>query len=438
MSHLSSPECVPYKTLTLTLTSQENPNQAKTYSKPKTPSKNSPHSLAILPLKVSQISLRIKPSDWNQLKNEFVSLFGGDNISVTNGVVSRIDVTLYEHAKTELLAIQIDAAINPGNSGGPAIMGDKVAGVAFQTLIGGKNIGYIVPMPIGKHFIAGVEERGKHVGFCSLGFSCQHTQNVQLRRHFRMRPEMTGVLVRDISPLSDAHRVLKKHDIILTFDGVPIANDGTVPFGYRQRIQFEHVVSMKKPNETTQVRVLRDGVVRELRITFHPLEEDSSPVRHFDKLPSYYIFAGLVFIPLTEPYIQECREEWHNTSRSLCGSALEELTRKYSGEIVILSEVIMDDINAGYEQLSRLRIVVNGVKIHNLKHLCKLVEGCKKDTLRFDLDYHKVLVLDYHLARGTTDRILECHMIPSAMSADLINDPIVDTEASCARMLKLM
>lgn len=78
-----------------------------------------------------------------------------------------------------------------------------------------------------KHFIAGVEESGKYVGFCSLGLSCQPIENVQLRNHFRMRPEITGVLVSKINPLSDAYKVLKKDDIILVFDGVPVANDGT-------------------------------------------------------------------------------------------------------------------------------------------------------------------------------------------------------------------
>ena len=41
---------------------------------------------------------------------------GGENISVTRGVVSRIDVTA-----DCLMRIQIDAAINPGNSGGPVL-----------------------------------------------------------------------------------------------------------------------------------------------------------------------------------------------------------------------------------------------------------------------------------------------------------------------------
>lgn len=70
-----------------------------------------------------------------------IFLVGGDNISVTKGVVSRVEPTQYVHSATQLLAIQIDAAINPGNSGGPAIMGDKVAGVAFQNLSNAENIG---------------------------------------------------------------------------------------------------------------------------------------------------------------------------------------------------------------------------------------------------------------------------------------------------------
>lgn len=86
---------------------------------------------------------------------------------------------------------------------------------------------YIIPVPVIKHFIEGVETSGTYVGFCSLGLSCQSTENVQLRNNFGMSPEMTGVLVNKINPLSHAHVILKKDDIILAFDGVPIANDGS-------------------------------------------------------------------------------------------------------------------------------------------------------------------------------------------------------------------
>jgi len=42
---------------------------------------------------------------------------GGNEISITHGVISRIEHTLYVHSDLDLLSLQIDAAINPGNSG---------------------------------------------------------------------------------------------------------------------------------------------------------------------------------------------------------------------------------------------------------------------------------------------------------------------------------
>lgn len=89
------------------------------------------------------------------------------------------------------------------------------------------SFSYIIPVPVIRHFISGVEENGSYVGFCSMGLSCQPTENLQLREYFQMGPELTGVLVSKINPLSDAYKVLRKDDIILSFDGIPIANDGT-------------------------------------------------------------------------------------------------------------------------------------------------------------------------------------------------------------------
>ncbi|KAK8962289.1 hypothetical protein KSP40_PGU000628 [Platanthera guangdongensis] len=346
---------------------------------------------------------------------------GGDNISVTKGVVSRVEPTQYVHGAAQLMAIQIDAAINPGNSGGPAIMFDKVAGVAFQNLSGAENIGYIIPVPIIKHFLSGVQENGKYAGFCSLGLSCQPTENAQLREHFCMRPEMTGVLVSKINPLSHAYKVLHKDDIILAFDGVPIANDGTVPFRNRERITFDYLVSMKKPAEKALLRVLRDGMEHEFSISLGPLQP-LVPVQQFDKLPSYYIFAGLVFVPLTQPYLHEYGDDWYNTSpRRLCERALRELPKKAGEQLVILSQVLMDDINTGYERLSELQVKkVNGMEIENLKQLCSLVEGCPDENLRFDLDDERVIVLNRNNAKLATSRILKRHRIPSAMSTDLM------------------
>src|SRR5437016_4809397 len=58
---------------------------------------------------------------------------GGERMSVTTGIVSRVDFRLYTHSSVDQhLAIQISAQINPGNSGGPVMQDTKVVGVAFQ------------------------------------------------------------------------------------------------------------------------------------------------------------------------------------------------------------------------------------------------------------------------------------------------------------------
>ncbi|KAJ0256142.1 Protease Do-like 4 [Hirschfeldia incana] len=237
--------------------------------------------LAILKIKSKTFWKDLKPLDFGDVPfpNETAFIVGypegGDNICITKGVVSRIEFSIYSHSKTSLLTIQTDAAINPGNSGGPAFMDNKVVGVAFQ---GNKNISCIIPTPVVKHFISGVEENSKFPGFCSLGILCQHMQNARMRSYFKMTPKMTGVLIKRINPLSGSYGILKKDDVLLSIDGVSIGNDETVVFRKTESINFNHLVSMKKPSETTTLKVLRDGKTHEFNINLTTVLEDETTV----------------------------------------------------------------------------------------------------------------------------------------------------------------
>jgi len=90
----------------------------------------------------------------------------------------------------------------------------------------------VIPTPIIRHFITGAEESSHNAVFGSLVLSCQSMKNAQIRNHFKMSPETTGILINKINSSSGAHKILRKDDIILAIDGVPVGNDKTCNINY--------------------------------------------------------------------------------------------------------------------------------------------------------------------------------------------------------------
>ncbi|XP_039805699.1 protease Do-like 9 isoform X2 [Panicum virgatum] len=315
---------------------------------------------------------------------------GGDTISVTSGVVSRIEILSYVHGSTELLGLQIDAAINSGNSGGPAFNDKgKCVGIAFQSLKheDAENIGYVIPTPVIKHFIEDYEKSGEYTGFPILGIEWQKMENPDLRKAMGMKSDQKGVRVRRVEPTAPESGCLQPSDITLSFDGIDIANDGTVPFRHGERIGFSYLVSQKYTGEKARVKVLRNSKIHEFNIKL-ATHKRLIPAHIKGRPPSYYIVAGFVFMVVSVPYLR--------------------------------SEVLVSDINIGYEDIVNIQVLAfNGTPVKNLKHLATMVEECNEAFLKFDLDYDQLVVLETKTAKAATQDILTTHCIPSAMSEDL-------------------
>ena len=100
------------------------------------------------------------------------------------------------------------------------------------------------------------------------------------------------------------------------------------------------------------------------------------PVHQYDRLPSYYVYAGLVFSPLTQPHLQEFGDDWFNTApRRLVDRALNDHPTSPGQEVVILSQVLADEVNAGYQGMHDLEVrAVNGREVKSLRELKAEVE----------------------------------------------------------------
>ncbi|XP_024515363.1 protease Do-like 2, chloroplastic [Selaginella moellendorffii] len=349
---------------------------------------------------------------------------GGETISVTSGVVSRIEVTSYVHGASELLGVQIDAAINAGNSGGPAFNEEgECVGIAFQSLkdMDVENIGFVIPTAVIFHFLKDFEQNGRYTGFPSLAVWWQKLENSAMRASLKMKSGQKGVLIRRVEPLAPVASVVKAGDVLLSFDGVPIANEGTVSFRTGERIDFEFLVTQKFSGETAELELLRDGKELKVQTVFKPPVR-LVPVHLASKMPSYFIVAGLVFVPLCFPYLEsECDLGEAEVSGKLREIARNGMVEFEDQQVIVMSQVLAHPVNAGYENLQNVEVLTfNGEKIRNLRQFSRLVDSCTEEFMRFELERHILVVLETKSARLANEQILRDFHVPSERSLDLV------------------
>ncbi|GAB5373148.1 hypothetical protein AAMO2058_001725300 [Amorphochlora amoebiformis] len=353
---------------------------------------------------------------------------GGDNISVTKGVVSRVVCGTYSHSNQVLLTIQIDAAINPGNSGGPALQGNTVVGVAFQGMNKAQNIGYIIPTNVVHQFIKDVDRNGKFSGIPCVGLRWQKMENESLRKSLQIPNDNEGILITNIEPLAPCSKVLKVDDVVRKIDEVPVAGDGTIYFRRGERLSHVHLISSKSKKDKVEFEIIREGKTMNVQVDLaDPDKLELVPVNLYDQMPSYYVFAGLVFTVLSRPYLRAWGSSWAKKAPSLLvETAFYGMREKAGQQIVVLNQVLAAPVNTSYERVCYLPVVsVNGVKVDNLAHMVELVETAeenKEKFIKFKLMRDKVLVVESKLAKMDSPEILKRNKIANPKSADLRKD----------------
>ncbi len=306
---------------------------------------------------------------------------GGDKLSITKGVVSRIEVTSYSQSSRDLLAVQIDAAINPGNSGGPVIdKNGKLIGIAMQVLNAGQNIGYIIPMPIINHFFDDIKD-GHFDGFPILGIEFEGTENPTLRKYYKIDNTHGGVLVSSVIPFTPAYGKLKEGDIVVEIGGIPIGEDATFLFRKDERLSMTYLITKKQIGDNLLLKIIRDGKPKIVSVKLNHVI-NMVPYPRSIKEPSYYIFGGMVFTVLSVDLLQSWGRRWWEKAPIgfnyyLIGPG--RFNKEKRKQVVVLLNIFPDDINVGYYgQSNEVISKVNGKKFKSFKEFVQLLVKAKK------------------------------------------------------------
>ncbi len=347
---------------------------------------------------------------------------GGEEVSITEGVVSRIEVQRYEHSQRHLLAVTVDAAINEGNSGGPVFSRGRVVGIAFQALPDAENIGEMVPAPIIERFLAGVAAK-VDPQVPGIGITTQPLENEALRAHLGMQSAQSGVLITAVQFGSSAWGQLEVGDVLMELDGLRIADNGTVRYRGRWRCQFDAVIGDHHCGDVVKARVLRRGKVVVVRMTMQPMAW-LVPRTEFDRRPMWFLFGGLVFQRLTAEFLRIWGEHWWDKApKELLHLYYSGLRRPEQQEVVVLAHVLADRVNVGYEPFANdVVATVSGERPVDMRDFARLVDAAKGEVV-IKLTSGSTVLLDAAEARAALPRILSRYHVPGDRSPDLGGGP---------------
>ena len=298
-----------------------------------------------------------------------------------------------------------------------------MVGVAFQGIDeeSVENVGYVVPSSVVLHFLEDVRRnKGEYKGFCSLGIEASLLENGIFRKFLKLdqktaingsgsskkQKRSTGIMVRRVAPTSAAYGILLSMDVILKVDGIPLGNDGKIPFRRGERVDLGGYITSLFEGDEVHLTIWRDGEETEIFFPVSPLQQ-LVPSHFNNKPPPYLICSGLVFTALSVPYLEGkgAWNDFYTDSVSYLLGLVKAPLKQEGDEVVVLAQVLAHQANLGYEHFYDLHLLkFNDVEVHSLRHLNELISESTAPFMTFEFgpkDGGRLIVLD----RNTNDQV---------------------------------
>ncbi|MFI4890299.1 MAG: trypsin-like peptidase domain-containing protein [Steroidobacterales bacterium] len=350
---------------------------------------------------------------------------GGSSLSITKGIVSRIEFTPYNFPVSGL-RIQVDAAINPGNSGGPAVADDKMIGIAFSKLGGGaENIGYIIPNEEVELFLKDIAD-GHYDGKPAMFDDLQTLENPALRDYLKLDKSVEGVVVHRPYGSDDAYP-LKQWDVITRIGDTPIDNQGMVKLGRDLRVSFHYLIQKVAHDGVLPLSVVRGSRTMQLHL---PVGTDRATLitNLNGGYPSYFVYGPLVFSRATWNFLAVLDKGGGSKAFGLMTSplikrGLDAPSADLEELVVVSSPFFPHKLAVGYSNpMGHVVSHVNGERVKSLRQLVALLRDLHDDFVKIEFDQEggESLVFPRAQMVTATEEILTDNGVRAQGSADTL------------------
>jgi hypothetical protein len=326
------------------------------------------------------------------------------------GTVRQVRAGRHGLSRTHLLTLDVATGADGLGASEVVVADQKVVGLLTGR---GGDTWAAIGSPVLKHFVSDAA-RGEWRGFPRGGFAWQNLTNPALREDLGLADDEAGVRLTRVLPHGSLAGALRAGDVILEVDGVSIDATGNYEHPIYGRMLSALLFSEgHRPGDTIDIRILRDGEHLTVPTTLRRIraESDKIPPYVYGHGPNYSVVGGLVFQELNVPYLRTFGD-WQRRAPPRLLIAYDRqanMPSPQSPRIVLLSSVLPDAANLGYEGVGNLIVErVNGRRIGSMTDL-------REAFAHPDGDFHIVeflpglsperLVLDVEEARESADRI---------------------------------
>jgi hypothetical protein len=340
--------------------------------------------------------------------------WSGGTLDMRKAEFSRFGVTNPGFTDAAHVFLELSVELSGAGWGEPAAIGDEVIGLVFSQT---GSVSQVLPAP----FIRSVLEARQEGGYRGLGyfdFTWQPTENPETHRFLGLPGEPRGVVVIEVPDKPGVTAVLQPRDLILEVEGFDIDIQGDYLDPDYGHLMLENLATRdKRAGDTVHLTIWRDGAERTIDYVL-PRAEDAArlvPEAPYDQEPQYVMLGGLVFQPLTRNYLRSWGQDWERRAPFRLAYFRNEEPSEERPRIVILSLVLPDIYNLGYQDVRNLVLErVNGRRVSSLSDLTAAIDHAREGFHLLEFmkgDSLQRIVLDAQQLDAATRRVQEVYGI---------------------------
>lgn len=280
--------------------------------------------------------------------------------------INRLNVSRGKLTNIDLLYLEVDSEMQGTGWAEPVFRDGSLIGITSSK---NDRTASVIPSSFIKHCLDG-RKNWKGLGY--FAFVWQPVENPATTEYLKLPGEPRGGLITE-APTNEVTE-LKRLDLILEVDGFEIDPKGDYKDPDYGHLNLEALSSRKHwAGDEVKLKIWRDGKTMDVKYRLPRVEYNSEVVPDyvFDKEPEFVLLGGLLFQPLTGPYLKSWgANDWARRAPFRLTYLSKKKATPEMPTAVVLSTILPDRSNLGYQDARYLLVdTMNGIKVRSVKDI---------------------------------------------------------------------